>query len=312
MIRLVITALLLAIAFGHALAVGTPRASSAIPPPAGRALLSRGANLEPYDYPASVQSGFDAQAHIHPSYSILGPPGFWTEASLREHYDATHHLRYHPDFYPVAPPFEVWLKEQQIIRAINMLSQTIELETSRSDLDRSILLEHEMQLGELSILLRQTQIATSLKYAILPPEWRKFEESMYRHWAGFLQVSHSGSGDGQRSKNAANWQRHVEYLERLGREKAQEYEENKKYAALYGAAEKGKKTLDSEQQDGWRTIPIEKGDPDSGTQKRRAHKPNLGTSASPERWAHSPEAVQGSSANAVDGLQEAFGKGFHL
>lgn len=318
---------LLFIVLDLALAVGAPRAggSSAIPPPAGRALLSRGADLQPYDYPASAQSGFNHQTHIHPLYPVTGPPGFWTEPSLRQHYASTLRLRYHPLFYPTPPPFEVWFKEQQLIRAINMLKQTIELEASRRDLDASKLLRHEMLLGELSVLLRLTQTATALRYAVLVPEWRRYEESWYRHWAAFLQVSQSGVGEAKAGKSAADWQKHLAYLDQLARKSVQE-EEQARQAAFRDAKVRGKKRMGEEAR--WREIPIETSDVQSGTPRRWNRPPDIEGPASdgggkgyragvesstPQRWQFAPPIVADNSGkDVVDSLQDAFGKGFRI
>ncbi|KAJ9474260.1 hypothetical protein PHBOTO_004300 [Pseudozyma hubeiensis] len=214
---MIILSILVLFSIGRTAGANTPRFSPAVPPPAGRALLSRSSYLEPYDYPAAVQAEFDTRAHIHPYYPTLGPAEFWTKPSLRQHYSSTLHLRYHSSLFPTPPPFEVWFKEQQLIRAINMLSQTIELETEHRQLDRLALLRREMQLGELSILLRLTQIATTLRYAALAPEWRWFEESMYRQWAAFLQISQNAAKDDEGKGSDVDWRRHLEFLQQTAK-----------------------------------------------------------------------------------------------
>ncbi|KAF6767674.1 Integrase-like, catalytic core [Kalmanozyma brasiliensis GHG001] len=279
------------------LAAGSDRSSPPpIAPPAGRALLSRGASLEPFDYPPSSSL-----------YPILGPPSFWRESSLHTHYLSTLHLRYHPILYPTPPPFAVWLKEQQLLRSIALLTQTIELETSRKA-HFSVLLQHEMQLGELSVLLRYTQIATALRYASLAPEWRRWEESMYRHWGAFLAVGQSAAAE--RGGEEGRWREHLAYLERLGVAKVEEERR----------AEERERT---DGRSGWRGAPVGRGDLESSTPKRWTHTPQVGASpevegndlrarlqsSTPRRWQEAPESASSAAHDLVEGVQEAVQRG---
>ncbi|TKY89691.1 hypothetical protein EX895_001476 [Sporisorium graminicola] len=188
-----------------------PTASNSyVAPPAGRALYYRGANHEPYDFPESTHATFDRKYHRHPDFDILGPPGFWTEPSLREHYEATAHLRFHPKLYDEQPPFQDWLKERQLMAAIHMMRDTITLETSNPKLDPQVLLQHEMQLGELSVLLRTVQIAIKLRYGVMEPAVREYEEAIYRAYMSFLELS-------QRAEPIPDvWKHHVEYVKQQG------------------------------------------------------------------------------------------------
>ncbi|GAC99730.1 hypothetical protein PHSY_007333 [Pseudozyma hubeiensis SY62] len=321
---MIILSVLILFSIGSTAGANTPRSSPAVPPPAGRSLLSRSSYLEPYDYPTAVQADFDTRAHVHPYYPTLGPPEFWTEPSLRKHYSSTLHLRYHPSLFPAPPPFEVWFKEQQLIRAINMLSQTIDLETEHRQLDRLALFRREMQLGELSILLRLTQIATTLRYAALAPEWRWFEESMYRQWAAFLQISQNAAKDEKGKGSNADWENHLQFLQQVRKaqeeEEEEESEEENEIAgqiALRDATLKGKKKLD--EQSGWKEVPIEREDLASSTPRRWIHTPNLAGSASdreegklgpdlksstPRRWEAFPGAAQGSGEHLAEGLED--------
>ena len=287
--RLLTTSLIAALLlFGSpVIAQDLPGTGPSIPPPAGRALLSRSANLEAYDFPASARSDFDTRLHEHPTLPVLGPPDFWTESSLRAHYQDTLRYRYHPQLFRVPPPFEVWLKEQKLIRAIAMLSSMIRIETTRENVSRDALLHHEMHLGELSALLRQLQIATSLEYATLPPEWRKFEEFMYRHWGAFLAVS---QGERNEAYSLEYWKQHLAYVEELAREIAEEEEQERLEREAAAAKE-------NERKGRWREIKIERGDLVSTT---------------PRRWLHTPDIGTSSGEEVTKGLREAFGKGFHL
>lgn len=305
------------------LADGTSRpttsSSTTIAPPAGRALLSRSANLEPFDYPAPIRSGFDPHLHLHPLYPVLGPPSFWTLPSLQSHYLSTLHLRYHPHLYPVPPPFEVWLKEQQLIRAINLLRQTIEVEVTRKSVDFSTLLQHEMQLGELSVLLRYTQIATALRYAQLAPEWRRFEESMYRHWGAFLEVGQREMGSAEGRGEEAKWREHLAFLEQAARQRV---EDERRSRSGRGSGEWSEVPIQSGE-DRRREVPVERGDLESTTPRRWARTPDVGSSSgggaddlrgrmqssTPRRWEHVP--VDGTSAgeDVATAVHEAFERG---
>ncbi len=181
-----LSALLLATSFAVA---GSPRLTPLVQPPAGREDLYRSAELLPTDFPPNARSGFDTRFRTSHAYSVLGPEGFWTESYLRAHYIEDVPRRYPLRLYPHPPPFDVWLKEQRLIRAINMLAQSTEVEIARDGTTKAELLDLEMLQVYLKGLLRQTQIATALRYANLPEEWRLFEESLYRYWASFVHVS---------------------------------------------------------------------------------------------------------------------------
>lgn len=182
----VLSSLLLATSFAVA---GSPRLTPLVQPPAGREDLYRSAELLPTDFPPDARSGFDTRFRTSHAYSVLGPEGFWTESYLRAHYIEDVPRRYPLHLYPHPPPFDVWLKEQRLIRAINMLAQSTEVEIARDGTTKAELLDLEMLQVYLKGLLRQTQIATALRYANLPEEWRLFEESLYRYWASFVHVS---------------------------------------------------------------------------------------------------------------------------
>lgn len=256
--------LLLSLVLTLARTQGTnPPLGPSIPPPAGRALLFRGADLELYDFPPSP---------LPPSQQpILGPDGFWTKSSLESHYRETLHLRYHPRLYPEAPPFEVWLKEQQLIRAINTLIHVIDFDLHRPDVTLEDLLEHEMQLTELGILLRNTQIATAIRYANVEDGWRKWEESMFRHWAGFLEVGKGMKVDREKDK----WKKHVEWMKQLEEERNEEErneESRKEEFEQQRVREQGKGKLvmegTGEGDHRWNEIPLERGFLQSSTPKR--------------------------------------------
>ncbi|UTT89688.1 hypothetical protein NDA17_005985 [Ustilago hordei] len=252
--------LLLSLALALARTQGTnPPLGPSIPPPAGRALLSRGADLEPYDFPPSP---------LLPSQQpILGPDGFWTKSSLESHYANTLHLRYHPRLYPKPPPFEVWFKEQQLIRAINTLSHVIDLDLHRPYVTLEDLLEHEMQFAELNILLRMTQIATAIRYANVNDEWRKWEEDMLRHWAGFLEVGKGMKADGENER----WQRHLEWIKQLEKKRNEESRKEEEFEQqLVREQGKGKLVMEGtgEGDHRWNEIPLERGSLQSSTPKR--------------------------------------------
>lgn len=321
----------------------TTTSSTTIAPPAGRALLSRSANLEPYDYPPSIRTGFDPHLHVHPLYPVLGPPSFWTLPSLQSHYLSTLHLRYHPQLYQFPPPFEVWLKEQQLIRAINLLHQTIELELTRKNVDFATLLQHEMQLGELSVLLRYTQIATALRYAQLAPEWRRFEESMYRHWGAFLEVGQREMGTAEGRGEEAKWRDHLAFLEQAARQRVEDERRSRsgrgsgewrevpiqsakdrwKEVPIQSGEDRRREVPVQSGKDRWREVPVERGDLESTTPRRWARTPDVGSSSgggtdglrgrmqssTPKRWGHGP--VEGTSAgeDVAKGVREAFERG---
>lgn len=246
----------------------SPPASWPIAPPAGRALLSRSADLEPYDFPLSATSSFDPHAHLHSQYPVLGPPGFWTEPSLRAHYASALHFRYHPRLYPVPPPFEVWLKEQQLIRALALHKSSLDIDLTRPDITKDEVLQHEMTRGELVALLRQTQIATVLRYASIDEKWRKFEEGMYRMWGEFLAVSQEEKDE---RLYQGDWGRkHLAWVHELA-ERAKEVAEKMTGKEELETAG-GKRSRDGE-------VRIERERLQASTPRRWLHTPNLGSAA---------------------------------
>ncbi|SNX85688.1 uncharacterized protein MEPE_04397 [Melanopsichium pennsylvanicum] len=269
-----------------ALAVGLARSQDPLPirssiaSPAGRALLSRGANLEPWDFPPDTRSTFDTRLHIHPDHSILGPPSFWNQASLHAHYLETRELRFHPRLYPESPPFDAWLKEQQLIRAINLQKGVIEIERARQVPNPNALIYHEMLLGELGILLRLLQMRMVLKYANITPEWRKFEESMYRAWASFLAACEEGLVD---VEGVNIWRNHLNYMQELATEEdhwdwektrgAEQAESTRMANTQY--ANMQEKTLDSTvaptgvESKRWTELKIQNPSPGENTQERQ-------------------------------------------
>lgn len=133
-----------------------------------------------------------------------------------------------------------------------------------------------MQLAELSILLRQLQIATVLEYAKLDPEWRRWEEGMYRHWAGFLQVSQRERE--QVSKGEGRWERHwnwVQSVVRLRDEEMREERERELKAEKELEQRMRAKGMREEKEEGGmkrsRLVPVEAGDSrsDRGGERRR-------------------------------------------
>ena len=307
--------LLLVTAFsGLASAVGTPKAGPPPQPPAGRAILYRGAVLQPWDFPESVQADFDPVTHSLPDGRVLGPPGFWTEPSLRAHYAADINLRYHPAFFPTPPPFQVWLKEKKIIAAINLLGHSIQLETQRLSEhpstyeDQLILLEHEIQMGELTVLLRVTQIATVLRYAKLDPDWMKYEESWYRHYSSLLEVGK------KHGRGTQQWKEHVEYVQKLGQQQMQEMQRMEAEAAererqaAQAAQSQGKKVVEN---GSWRQIPVERGDLQSSTPRSWVRIPRespASGSRGETSGIHPEELAAGMEEDITKSLREAFGK----
>ncbi|KAJ1595235.1 hypothetical protein NDA11_006261 [Ustilago hordei] len=223
--------LLLSLALALARTQGTnPPLGPSIPPPAGRALLSRGADLEPYDFPPIPLTPLSATN-------------------------------------PRRPPFEVWFKEQQLIRAINTLSHAIDLDLHRPYVTLEDLLEHEMQFAELNILLRMTQIATAIRYANVNDEWRKWEEDMLRHWAGFLEVGKGMKADGENER----WQRHLEWIKQLEKKRNEESRKEEEFEQqLVREQGKGKLVMEGtgEGDHRWNEIPLERGSLQSSTPKR--------------------------------------------
>ncbi|SJX64300.1 uncharacterized protein SRS1_14948 [Sporisorium reilianum f. sp. reilianum] len=299
-----------------ALAAGTPEKSKTVAlavPPAGRALYYRGADLEPWDYPEAVRASFDDARRVLRGHSILGPPGFWTEPSMRAHYEATAHLRYHSELYHELPPFEVWLKEKQLIAAISMMRETIDIEASRGDVKQSVLLRHEMQLGELSILFRLVGIATALRYGIMTPEVRWYEEFVYRYWSGFLTVSQ------QAEPTEAEWREHLAYLAQEVEEEVEEIraeEEQAMRAAELKGAQKLKGPL--------RQDSGEKGRSQSPTPRRWSQATGVESSiqgtertagmqgSTPQSWRVPGELPSFEHGDTLKSLQEAVEKGFRL
>ncbi|KAJ1034815.1 hypothetical protein NDA13_001069 [Ustilago tritici] len=276
-----------------------PPLGPSIPPPAGRALLSRGADLEPYDFPPSP---------LTPSEQpILGPDGFWTKSSLESHYGNTLCFRYHPRLYPKPPPFEVWFKEQQLIRAINIQSQIIDIDLHRPGVTLEDLLEHEMQLAELNIMLRMTQIATVIRYANVNDEWRKWEEGMLRHWAAFLEVGKGMKADGEK-----RWQRHLNWMKQVAKERD---ESRKEEFEQQRVREQGRgKLVKEETREGdhrWNETPLERGFLQSSTPKRwgeiQIGKDELPSSTS--RRGSDAHVGEGTSHDAVRKLLEKPEKG---
>ncbi|SPO28481.1 uncharacterized protein UTRI_04878 [Ustilago trichophora] len=311
------------LAIGLVSSSGHKPAGEPVPPPAGRSLLFRSADLQPWDFPASVRANFDTRLHRHPTETILGPPGFWTEPSLRTHYQETLRLRYHPDLFPTPPPFEAWLKEQQLIRSINMLSDTIKLETKRHDVKQEALMLHEMQLGEQSILLRQLQIATAIRYAKLDPVWMRFEEAVYRYWGSFLAVSQGNEKD-------THWRELMNYLNGLTKEIKEAEEEEKRWMqmgpermALLKDAKLGQRVG---KKGSWREIMVEKGDGQSSNPGRGQSVPEMVSTSSrlgessraelrsttPRRWPNVPEIPSSSGGESVKRLREVFTKDLHI
>lgn len=277
------------------------RASSPIPPPAARPLLTRGALLDAYDFPADARSRFDTRLHQHSDYGILGPPGFWTLPSLYAHYQVDIHFRYHPFLYHTIPPFSVWFKEQQLIRAINLLSNTIELNLARHDVGEREILQLEMQLGELSVLLRLTQIATTLRYASISRHWRRFEESMFRIWASFLEVSQRVDDEDDRMFRDSHMRRIVDWVHTLERESSMDLGVGGRGLdhQQYGAGGSRGQTQ------GWGTAT-------TGNEQGLAG-PDL-RSSTPRRWSNSPGlGSPGLESEAVaEELREALGQRFHF
>ncbi|SOV02929.1 uncharacterized protein UDID_06104 [Ustilago sp. UG-2017a] len=282
--------------------VTNPPLGPSIPPPAGRALLSRGADLEPYDFPPSP---------LPPSQQpILGPDGFWTKSSLDSHYSNTVHLRYHPGIYPKPPPFEVWFKEQQLIRAINILSQVIDIDLHRPGVTLEDLLEHEMQLAELNILLRMTQIATVIRYASVDDEWRKWEEDMLRQWAAFLEVGKGMRPEGEKEK----WERNFDWMKQLVKERDEESRKEEEFEQQR-VREQGRGELvkegTGEGDHRWNEIPLERDFLQSNTPKRWREIPigkdDLQSSTS--RRGSDVHVGEGSSHDAVGKLMGKAEKG---
>lgn len=140
----------------------------------------------------------------------------------------------------------MWLKEKKLIAAINMMRQTIEVETEREDLNQKMLLRHEMQLGELEILFRAFQIATKLRYGVLTLAMRQFEEEIYRHWMSFLMISQSAEPMDEERR------RHVEALKEKVEEEIKEIEEieemegREEVGVRVAAMVRGKQAVDKE------------------------------------------------------------------
>ncbi|SPO29393.1 uncharacterized protein UTRI_04878_B [Ustilago trichophora] len=296
------------------------RSKESVPPPAGRALLYRSANLQDYDYPAWARADFDTRLHRHKTLSILGPPGFWTEPSLRAHYRETLRLRYHPDLFPRPPPFEDWLKEQKLIRAIALHSDSIKLETGRPNVKQEALMLHEMHLGELTFLLRQTQIAAAIRYAKLSEAWLRFEKAMYRYWGSFLAVSQGEVTD-------AHWRELLSYLNSLTKE-GQEDERllmkiGPEKMALLRDAQLGQRVGGKGD---WRQIMVEEGEGQSSSLRREQSEPGMSStlsqprgelraglqSSTPRRWPHTPQLPSGSEGESVERLREVFTKDLHI
>ncbi len=154
--------------------------------------------------------------------------------------------------------------------------------------------------GELVALLRQTQIATAIKYASLAPQWLEYEKSMYRMWGSFLALSDEESKE-ERQERANHMKKHFDWVKQLADESRQaeelsrKMEEKAKMAEVSsrsaGAAGGGKRDSEGE-------IKIDR---------------DVLKSSTPRRWVHTPDIGSSSAGEAVtDALHEAFGKGFHL
>lgn len=164
-----------------------------ITPPAGRDALYRPGILQPFDFPPEIYDNaaaeWDYVANNPRHVSIMGPPGFWTEAGLRQQYETTKHLRFAPELFPTPPPYEVWLKEQQMLRAIKMHEDTVKQQLLHRGQVWTVqdALSWEINRVEQLVVFRQLQISVVLKYATLDPLVREYELKMYRFWAGFLE-----------------------------------------------------------------------------------------------------------------------------
>lgn len=162
-------------------------------PPAGRDALYRPGILQPFDFPPEISNNaateWDYVANNPRRVSVMGPPGFWTEKGLKQQYEATKHLRFAPELFPIPPPFEVWLKEQQMLRAIKMHEDTVKQQLLHRGAKWTIqdALTWEINRAEQLIIFRQLQISIVLKYASLDTLVREYELKMYRFWAGFLE-----------------------------------------------------------------------------------------------------------------------------
>lgn len=162
-------------------------------PPAGRDTLYRPGILQPWDFPPEIANNpsaeWDYVVNNPRRFSIMGPPGFWTEAALRKQYETTKQFRFAPELFPESPPFEVWLKEQQMLRIIKMHEDTVKQQLLHRGSVWTVqdALAWELNRAEQLIIFRQLQISIVLKYATLDPLVRDYEVRMYRFWAGFLE-----------------------------------------------------------------------------------------------------------------------------
>ncbi|PWY99739.1 hypothetical protein BCV70DRAFT_112291 [Testicularia cyperi] len=176
-------------------------AQRSTPLPAGRALLYRPARFQTWDFPLEVaMDGWDSTVHMPKYESLKGPKGFWTDAGLRAHYELIKTMRYAPEFFPVPPPYEVWLKEQQMLMAIKMHEETIkmQLQTSAGAVrpqrgaevwTKEKALQWEMTRAEQILWFHLLQMSIVRDYAQLDPEWMAHELKLWRAWASFLQHS---------------------------------------------------------------------------------------------------------------------------